>query len=152
MQQQAVLFNDEDVIDQHHGADVYLPVANAEGLDLNDLTGMLNGNTLPLMVGWPNRDIKIPDWLADDPKAARVFDVYTRLKPRRIGHLYILRFVKRNDSWLLHGRIQYDGKEMVNHLILKPFRLVTQEVDRDRNDRKSGRVLVGFVCAKADPR
>lgn len=139
-------------LDQRHGAEVYLPIANSVDLSEDDMHGMLVSYDLPLLVSWPKRNLNVPMWLPDmKTRLAKVVDCYDHLPPKHIGHLQVLGFVKVNESWVLHGKIQYKWGDILNHSVLKPIHLVTLEKNKVRDDPGEGRQTCGIIRAKTDP-
>jgi hypothetical protein len=135
-----------------HDAEVALPIAHSSGCTEDGLWEMLATDPLSIETGWPKREMNNPKWLPTTrDRSASVLDIYTHLKPKKIGHVSVLGFVKVNDSWVLHGRISYVGGHFLNHAILKPLNLVVHTKDIVRDDCNSGRVLIEIVKVRTDP-
>ena len=155
MQQITALLDDEFAVDscsQHHGAEIQLHIDHSAGMTEKAIWEALSSDSLAIYTGWPKRTLDEPQWLpSTHQRSAKLTDIYSRLKPRKIGQVSVLELVKVNDSWVLHGKIHYDGGHITNHAILQPFRLIVQSMDKVRGQPTEGRVLVKISKVRTDP-
>lgn len=154
MSQQFALLDDAkiDQPSQHHGADISFVVPFSNGVAFSDIEAALINRKLPIVSTWPKREIQGETWLPTaNKRLTPVGDIYTKLKPREIGHVSVHDVVKVNESWVLHGKIHYTGGNNVRHTILKPFELIVQTLDRVRGEKNSGRTLHQIVKVMTGP-
>jgi hypothetical protein len=155
MQQSIALLDDDLNVGsrfQAHDSEVELQIDGSEGFTEEQLWECLKEDPLPIMTGWPKRRLAEHPWLpSTQDRSATISDIYAHLKPKKIGHVSVHGFVKVNELWVLHGRVQYVGGHLLNHSALKPFRLTVHLKDIDPLDASLGRTLVNIVKVRTDP-
>lgn len=116
-----------------HGTVLELEIPSSYDMSLEDVTAIIPKSGVPIYVSQP----KLKDVVETD----RIVAITTVMKPHRLGNLVDCKPVKVNDSWILHGTLDYYGADAVDHRKLASVGMFVGSIDRIRGDVTSGRML-----------
>ncbi|QTH80470.1 hypothetical protein PA10_00272 [Pseudomonas phage pPa_SNUABM_DT01] len=138
---QIALFDDgrKEPVEYAFGVPVQVLIPDSHGLTQAEVDDLMPSAALPIFTTYPKRNLR--------PGLA---DFYAKLKPAKIGYLRASGFVKGNEGWVLHGRIEY-GDNVRSELLTDP-RLVVLSVDIERGDPSKGRKAIGLDRMMVSPK
>ncbi|MNZ25634.1 hypothetical protein D3C78_428040 [compost metagenome] len=134
-----------------HGSNFFIEVPDSLDISEEEIKDLLPPNDIPMVTTWPKRSFESV-FCSRRKTDVPVSDFYDYLKPREIGMVRVLEFVKGNKGWILHGRVQYHGGHHVQHECLNVPRVVVLSVDRERGNPSSGRRAIGLDRLMVSPK
>lgn len=119
-----------------HGSKIELLIPGSDGMTVDEIHSAVSKHYIPIYTLWPKRQAL--------EENAIVTDIYTVMQPYLLGGLTNCRPVKVNDSWILHGTLDYYGRDQVDPDALDSIEMIVNSIDRVRGDRNSGRILTSI--------
>jgi len=124
------------------GARYGIPIPNSAHMSEEEATALITNDVMQIHCTWPVRN-HFPKYIGD---------FYKYLKPRIIGVMTLLRVVKGNEGWVLHGRVYYSDGDRALFKYWTPPTLIVLSTDIERGDPTKGRQVIGLDRLMVSPK
>lgn len=124
------------------GARYAITIPDSVHLSEEEAKALIIHEVMKIYCTWPVRT-NFPKYIGD---------FYRYLPPREIGVFTLLRVVKGNEGWVLHGRVYYSDGSRVHFKNWTRPQLVVLSTDIERGDPSKGRQVIGLDRLMVSPK
>lgn len=124
------------------GARFGMLIPDSAHLTEEEAQALIIHEVMEIRCTWPKRT-NFPKYIGD---------FYNYLPPKVIGHMTLLRVVKGNEGWVLHGRVYYSDGSRVHFKNWTRPHLVVLSTDIERGDPSKGRQVIGLDRLMVSPK